>query len=60
MFIGQAMNPGPALQRSAMSPTWYAGSAYISLLWSEQELFGVARSINITSLRDEDRGLKSC
>ncbi|MGI9064799.1 MAG: hypothetical protein ACR2HX_00105 [Pyrinomonadaceae bacterium] len=50
--MNRAMNPGPALQRSAMFQAWSARPAYVSLLWSEEEFFGVARSINITSLQD--------
>ena len=31
---------------------------HVSLLWSENDFFGVARSINISSLRDEEKSLE--
>ena len=53
MFVARGINLNPALLRSAMFPAWYARPVYISLLWSEEN-FLVARSINISSLRDEE------
>jgi len=53
-----AITAGPALQRSAMFQTMTAQIEQVSLLWSEENAFGVARSINISSLRDEESAYK--
>jgi hypothetical protein len=57
MFIDSTMNARPALQWSAMFlRQWAANSAYVSLLWSEEESLGDPHPINITSLRDGETG----
>ena len=58
MFIAPLLTVRPALQRSAMFPTMTAQVEQVSLLWSEENPFGVARSINISSLRDEESAWK--
>ena len=59
MFIDCAKNTGPALQRSAMFPAWHTRPVSVSLLWSEEVFLG-ARTINISSLQDEEHFLESC
>ena len=54
MFIAPLLTVKPALQRSAMFPTMTVQVEQVSLLWSEENPFGGTRSINISSLRDEE------
>ncbi len=54
MLQTRASIPRLALQRSAMFPSdEFARPTMFSLRWSEENLFGVALSINIRSLRDK-------
>lgn len=46
------MNSRPALKRDV--PQRHARATYVSLHWSEESSFEVARSINISSRWDED------
>jgi len=55
MFIDLAMKTRSALQRSAMFGTdGFAKTINVSLLRSEDDFLALERSINISSLRDEE------
>ena len=59
MFIAPLLTAQPALQRSAMFPAMTAPVEHRFAPLSEQNLFAVARSINISPLRDDESGSKA-
>src|SRR6266498_5235878 len=60
MFIDPTMNPRPALQRSAMFPAMVPDTALrFAPPGARRNLLEVARSINITSLRDQGNRLEN-
>ena len=58
MFIAPLLPQDPRSSGAQCFRAMTAQVEQVSLLWSEENAFAVARSINISSLRDEESAYK--